>query len=59
ALLGGGKVTTVAMLIEAYIHQAFDWGLASALALVLIAATVLVLVAYNRLLTVDRMLGAR
>ena len=59
ALLGGGKVTTVAMLIEAYIHQAFDWGLASALALVLIAATVLVLVAYNRLLTVDRMFGVR
>jgi putative spermidine/putrescine transport system permease protein len=59
ALLGGGKVTTVAMLIEAYIHQAFDWGLASALALVLIVATVLVLLAYNRVLVSDRMFGAR
>ena len=55
ALLGGGKVTTVAMLIEAYIHEALDWGLASALACVLIAATVIVLVIYDRLLGVDRM----
>ncbi len=59
ALLGGGKVTTVAMLIEAYIHQAFDWGLASALALVLLVATVLVFVAYNRVLNLDRMFGTR
>jgi putative spermidine/putrescine transport system permease protein len=55
ALLGGGKVTTVAMLIEAYIHEALDWGLASALACVLIAATVLVLAVYNRMLGLDRM----
>jgi putative spermidine/putrescine transport system permease protein len=55
ALLGGGKVTTVAMLIEAYIHEALDWGLASALACVLIVATVIVLLVYNRVLGVDRM----
>jgi ABC-type spermidine/putrescine transport system permease subunit I len=56
ALLGGGKVTTVAMLIEAYIHEALDWGLASALACVLMLATVVVLVVYHRVLNLDRML---
>jgi len=59
ALLGGGTVTPVSMVIEALIHLAGDWGLASALAFVLIVATVLVLVVYNRVLSLDRIMGTR
>jgi putative spermidine/putrescine transport system permease protein len=57
ALLGGGTVTPVSMVIEALIHLAGDWGLASALACVLIVATVLVLIVYNRVLSLDRIMG--
>jgi len=49
----------VSMVIEALIHLTGDWGLASALAFVLIVATVLVLVVYNRVLSLDRIAGAR
>jgi putative spermidine/putrescine transport system permease protein len=59
ALMGGGNVTPVSMVIEALIHLTGDWGLASALAFVLIVATVLVLVVYNRVLSLDRVAGAR
>jgi putative spermidine/putrescine transport system permease protein len=57
ALLGGGRITPVAMVIEALIHLSNDWGLASALAFVLVVATVLVLVVYNRVLSPDRLAG--
>jgi putative spermidine/putrescine transport system permease protein len=57
ALLGGGKVTTVSMLIEAYINQALDWGLAAALSLVLLVATVLVIALYSRAMNLDRLFG--
>ena len=57
ALLGGGKVTLVTMLIEANVHTTLDWGLASALSLVLLAATLLVLVPLSRLLRLDRAVG--
>jgi ABC-type spermidine/putrescine transport system permease subunit I len=59
ALMGGGNVTPVSMVIEALIHLTGDWGLASALAFVLIVATVLVLVVYNRVLSLDRVAGTR
>ena len=57
ALLGGGKVTLVTMLIEANVHTTLDWRLASALSLVLVAATLLVLVPLSRLLRLDRAVG--
>jgi ABC-type spermidine/putrescine transport system permease subunit I len=57
ALLGGGKVTTVAVLIEATLTQTFNWGLAAALAFVLFLSTVLVLVPSMRVLSLDRMFG--
>jgi putative spermidine/putrescine transport system permease protein len=57
ALLGGGKVTLVTMLIEANVHATLDWGLAAALSLVLLAATLLVLVPLSRLLRLDRAVG--
>jgi ABC-type spermidine/putrescine transport system permease subunit I len=59
ALLGGGRVTLVAMLIEAHVTQALNWELASALALVLLGATVLVLLPAARVLRFERAFGSR
>ena len=58
ALLGGGKVTTLAMLIEAHVTQAQDWPLASALGLVLLIATVIALVPAQRALRLEALVGA-
>jgi ABC-type spermidine/putrescine transport system permease subunit I len=58
ALLGGGKVTTLAMLIEAHVSQAQDWPLAAALGLVLLAATLLALLPAQRALRLEVLVGA-
>ena len=58
ALLGGGKVTTLAMLIEAHVSQAQDWPLAAALGLVLVVATFLALVPAPRALRLEALVGA-
>jgi putative spermidine/putrescine transport system permease protein len=58
ALLGGGKVTTLAMLIEAHVSQAQDWPLASALGLVLLVATVVALLPAQRALRLEALVGA-
>jgi putative spermidine/putrescine transport system permease protein len=50
ALLGGGKVTLIAVLIEANIREALNWPLAAALSVLLLAATVLALWPAYRLL---------
>ncbi len=42
ALLGGGKVMMLAVLIEQEVHQTLNWPFAGALAFVLLAATLLV-----------------
>jgi putative spermidine/putrescine transport system permease protein len=57
ALLGGGKVTLVAMLIEANVREALNWPLAAALSLVLLVATVACLVPASRLLRFERVFG--
>jgi ABC-type spermidine/putrescine transport system permease subunit I len=57
ALLGGGRVTTVSLLIEATITQTLNWGLASALAFVLLLSALLVLVPAMRVLSLDRLFG--
>jgi putative spermidine/putrescine transport system permease protein len=58
ALLGGGKVTTLAMLVEAHVSQTQDWPLASALGLVLLLATVVALVPAQRALRLETLVGA-
>jgi putative spermidine/putrescine transport system permease protein len=58
ALLGGGKVTTLAMLIEAHVSQAQDWPLASALGLALLVATLAALVPAQRVLRLEALVGA-
>jgi putative spermidine/putrescine transport system permease protein len=58
ALLGGGKVTTLAMLIEAHVSQAQDWPLASALGRALLVATLAALVPAQRALRLEALVGA-
>jgi ABC-type spermidine/putrescine transport system permease subunit I len=48
ALLGGGKVITVAVLIEMQVRQFLNWGFAAALSAVLLGATLLVYLALRR-----------
>jgi putative spermidine/putrescine transport system permease protein len=54
ALLGGGKVTLVAVLIETNIREALNWPLAAALSVLLLAATVLALWPAYRLLRFEQ-----
>ncbi len=53
AVLGGGRVIMVATQITAILENQYDWGAASALGVVLLVATVLVLVLAARLFKLD------
>jgi len=57
ALLGGGRVIMVANRIANDIEIFFNWGAASALGVVLLALTFLVLLAATRLVRLDRVFG--
>ncbi len=57
AVLGGGKVIMVANRIANDIEIFFNWGAASALGVVLLVLTALVLYAASRLIRLDRVLG--
>ena len=57
AVLGGGRVIMVSMKIETLIDLFYNFGTASALGVVLLALTLLVLFAAHKLLRLDRVLG--
>ncbi len=57
AVLGGGKVIMVANAVATDIDLFFNWGAASALGVVLLLATGLVLYAASRIVRLDRVLG--
>jgi putative spermidine/putrescine transport system permease protein/spermidine/putrescine transport system permease protein len=57
ALLGGGKIVMIAMRIERSIALYSNWGAASALGVVLLVITLLVLYVASRLMRIDRMIG--
>lgn len=59
AVLGGGKVIMVSMRITTNIELFFNWGAASALGVVLLALTLIILFAASKLLRLDEILGAR
>lgn len=59
AVLGGGRVVMVATQITAILENQYDWGAASALGVVLLVATLLVLFAATRLLKLDAALFGR
>ena len=53
ALLGGGRVIMIAVLIEMQVRQFLNWSFAAALSAVLLAATLLVYLALRRLFRSD------
>ncbi len=57
AVLGGGKVIMVSMKIETLVDLFYNFGTASALGVVLLALTLLVLFIAHKLLRLDRVLG--
>ncbi|ACZ40698.1 ABC transporter permease [Sphaerobacter thermophilus] len=57
ALMGGRKDLMIAQLIEQQIRTQLNWPFASALALVLLVVTIVIMTIYNRLLGLDKMFG--
>jgi len=57
AVLGGGKVIMVSMQITSNIELFFNWGAASALGVVLLVITLVILFAASKLLRLDTILG--
>jgi len=57
ALLGGPKDTMISLLIQSQVEDFVNWGFASAIASVLLGITVFLLVIYNRLLGIERLMG--
>jgi ABC-type spermidine/putrescine transport system permease subunit I len=55
--LGGGRVTTISMKIQQNVAIYVDWGAASSLGVVLLAATVLVFWCVSRILPIGRYTG--
>jgi putative spermidine/putrescine transport system permease protein/spermidine/putrescine transport system permease protein len=56
--LGGGRVTTISMKIQQNVALYFDWGAASALGVVLFAATMLLFWGFTRLFPIGRLTGS-
>jgi len=59
AILGGGRVIMVAMSIATNIELFVNWGAASALGVVLLALTLLILYVASRVIRLDQVLGGR
>lgn len=53
ALLGGGRVLMIGVLIERLVRQYLDWGLAAALSLIVLVVAVAIYLALRRLLRED------
>ena len=58
SMLGGTKDTMISVLIESQINTALNWGLGSALSVVLLALALFIIAVYNKLLGLDRMGGS-
>ena len=59
AVLGGGRVVMVATQITAILENQFNWGAASALGVVLLIATLIILYLSGRFLKLDNVLFGR
>jgi ABC-type spermidine/putrescine transport system permease subunit I len=55
SILGSEKETMIAMLIETEARRSLNWGMASALAVALLASTAVILAIYDRLFGLDRL----
>lgn len=55
SILGSEQETMIAMLIETEARRSLNWGMASALAVALLASTAVILAVYDRLFGLDRL----
>ena len=55
SILGSEKETMIAMLIETEARRSLNWGMASALAVALLAVTAIILTIYDRIFGLDRL----
>lgn len=58
ALLGGGRVPMIATLIESQVAGVLNWGLGSAISMVLLAATLVLFAIYTWIVGTENLLGA-
>ncbi len=57
SLLGGVSDVMISMFIETQVNQLLNWGFASAMAVLLLAVTVIIFSIYNRFFGLERMAG--
>ncbi len=57
ALLGGSRVITLSMVIESQVVDLLNWAFASAIAMILLAVTVVLVVGFDRALGLDKVWG--
>jgi ABC-type spermidine/putrescine transport system permease subunit I len=58
ALVGGRKDIMIAMLIESQVTRLLNWGFAAALSLILMAMTLIIILAFNKFIGINRFLGS-
>ncbi len=54
ALLGGGKVMMIAMLIETYVHEFLDWEFSGALSVALLTFTLVIYALFKRIMKAEQ-----
>jgi len=57
ALLGGRKEAMISQLIYTLASDMLDWPLASAVSVLLLAVSLVIVIVYNRLFSIDRLWG--
>jgi len=57
SLLGGVSDVMISMFIETQVNQLLNWGFASAMAVLLLAVTLIIFSIYNRFFGIERMVG--
>ena len=57
SLLGGVSDVMISMFIETQVNQLLNWGFASAMAVLLLAMTLIIFCIYNRFFGIERMVG--
>ena len=57
SLLGGVSDVMISMFIETQVNQLLNWGFASAMAVLLLAMTLIIFSVYNRFFGIERMVG--
>jgi putative spermidine/putrescine transport system permease protein len=58
-MLGGGRVQTIAVLIDSQVSNILNWGMGSALGVALLVSVLLIFFLFDRVLGIDHLIGGR